>query len=657
MVSAQTRVSALLALGCLSAQVNAATLVYHEPLAVVAGKADGIAEDPVAVHSLAFEAFGQRFDLDLEPNRSVINAAVALPRRDEVSILRGRIRGNDRSWVRLVIDRGEPTGLISDGDEIYAVDSTTVEAEGPQIYRLSDLLLEPGTVSCAAPGGAVSAAELVTALESEAQPVIEYAAGASVQIDVSILADAAFSADHGSGSEAALIARMNNVDGIFSSQLGVQLSVGLVEAFTSNDPFSGTTDAETLLDEIVDYRLATPAQQAYGLTHLFTGNNLDGTTVGVAYSEAICSTGFAAGLTQGTHGTTVDSLIAAHEIGHNFGAPHDGTAGSACEAEPQTFLMAPSINGSDEFSACSLTQMQAIVASASCVTSIGSPDLAVLASGPQPVLFGDSATVEIELNNVGAGVVDDATIDVSIPTGAQLESVSIDGGACTIGAATVTCQPGAISPGSGSTLTLLATPTVVGELIFDASLVSAADSDPTNNQIAVTVTTMAVVDVAVVAPAGQTLELNQSTTVDVIIENRGSLDATQIVATVTPPAELNVSAATPSTGTCTVSQSVASCDLPVLGAGQNLVLSLEVAGIDEGVHSYSVAVAPSEQDRLVGNNSTVGQVTVTVPASASPNPEPSAQADSGSGGGSFGWPAALMIILGGWLRRRPSIPM
>jgi hypothetical protein len=34
------------------------------------------------------------------------------------------------------------------------------------------------------------------------------------------------------------------------------------------------------------------------------------------------------------------SGIAAHELGHNFNAPHDGEAG-ACATTAQTFLMAP----------------------------------------------------------------------------------------------------------------------------------------------------------------------------------------------------------------------------------------------------------------------------------------------------------------------------
>ena len=171
----------------------------------------------------------------------------------------------------------------------------------------------------------------------------------------------------GANAETALLTRLNNVDGIFSEQLGVQITVAEVDVFTSStDPFTSTA-ASTLLDELARYRADTAHQEAQGLTHLFTGRDLDGSTVGVAFFGAVCATrsrfssrSFGAGLSQARAGNAViDSLVAAHEIGHTFGAPHDGDANGACASTPTTFLMAPNINGSSRFSACSLGEMEA----------------------------------------------------------------------------------------------------------------------------------------------------------------------------------------------------------------------------------------------------------------------------------------------------------
>ncbi|MEP2651268.1 MAG: putative Ig domain-containing protein, partial [Paraglaciecola sp.] len=64
------------------------------------------------------------------------------------------------------------------------------------------------------------------------------------------------------------------------------------------------------------------------------------------------------------------SLIAAHEFGHNFSAPHDNENGSACAAAPGTYLMNPTINGNDQFSDCSLSIIQPIVDGASCIVDV-----------------------------------------------------------------------------------------------------------------------------------------------------------------------------------------------------------------------------------------------------------------------------------------------
>ena len=192
--------------------------------------------------------------------------------------------------------------------------------------------------------------------------------GAIDELSLGVIGDFEFTNAKGgdAAAAAAITTRLNNVDGIFSSQLGIQITVNTIETFSSAaaDPFTDQTDASLLLDEVSDYRSATPAQNSNGLTHLYTGKDLDGTTVGIAYTGALCSNFFGTGLSEGNASATFDSLVAAHEIGHNFGAPHDGEAGSACEAEVGDWLMSPRLNGSDTFSQCSIDEMSDDIARA-----------------------------------------------------------------------------------------------------------------------------------------------------------------------------------------------------------------------------------------------------------------------------------------------------
>ena len=242
------------------------------------------------------------------------------------------------------------------------------------------------------------------------------------------------------GAAAAITTRLNNVDGIFSSQVGVQISVQVIETFdTNSDPFT-TSDAGALLEELSDYRSTNPAQNSNGLTHLYTGRDLDGSTVGIAWTGALCSNYFGTGVSEGNGSATFDTLIAAHEIGHNFGSPHDGESGSACESEAGDWLMSPRINGSDQFSACTLTQMADDIARASCITGLATVDMRVGLQSSTTLLFGADADLSYDVYNNGTLDATNVGVDFSIPANVTLGSVTSVSGGKTVSRCAVTAM-------------------------------------------------------------------------------------------------------------------------------------------------------------------------------------------------------------------------
>ncbi len=77
-----------------------------------------------------------------------------------------------------------------------------------------------------------------------------------------------------------------------------------------------------------------------------TGRNLETQTVGIAYISGLCSAEFGTSLSQSGLDTMRAALIAAHEIGHNFGAPHDGegncaTTPTVCHARERSSDLLP----------------------------------------------------------------------------------------------------------------------------------------------------------------------------------------------------------------------------------------------------------------------------------------------------------------------------
>lgn len=376
-------------------------IYYHEPIELDApvttnradesrdgalnnGEADGRAEARTnAVTRTAFEAFGQLFELELERNDRLI-AGLSRVDRDEIArnmvLYRGKLQGNDASWVRLTRSKTGYTGMIWDGAEAYIIDTSDAVAAALDtapgggepytlIYRLADMTL----------------VEAQCALEPQAKPVHDYARlaqhlqdvvpqslrAASERLNVAVVADRRFTQANGSGARSAVIARMNVVDGIFSDQVGVEINVSEVRTLSSDGSLTSFS-AGTLLDQFQDFVSGSGFSNP-GLSHLFTGRDMNGSTVGIAYLSALCSNSFGIGLSQIRGTGTAGALIVAHEMGHNFGAPHDNQGGSACASTPGNFLMNPFINGSDEFSQCSLGRIQPNVNAASCITPISNP--------------------------------------------------------------------------------------------------------------------------------------------------------------------------------------------------------------------------------------------------------------------------------------------
>ena len=578
--------------------------------------------------SLRFTAFSQQFDIALTDNSTLLSPEQRERMPLDLNIYRGSINGVEGSWTRLVVSGDEIRGLLFDGREMYAVEVDAMQQ--PVIFRLNDLLIESGTLSCSNAANIKTGSGLLNAVSKELATSVANGPGATEQIDLAVVGDFEFSSDKGASAEADMVARINNVDGIFSAQLGVQLNINQIDVFTdSNDPFTDELNASNLIDELSDFRNARANQFANGLTHLFTGRNLEGSTVGIAYTGALCSRRFGAGLTQGTHSLTVDSLIAAHELGHNFGAPHDGTSGSACEAEAQTFLMAPSVNGSDEFSACSISQMQQEVAGSSCVTALPSTDVAVVAGSAPATLLGDPTTVTFNVDSIGTDNASNVEVNLSIPANVTLNSVTPTAGSCSTGAGSASCSLGSIAAGASESISITVEASDVGSVSIDATVTAGSDSNNNNNQSTAQFNVDPAVDLVATAVAVQAT-LNQSTTVRPSVENRSSIAATNVSVVITPDANIDLTAASWALGSCTIDSGVATCVAASVGAGATSTLDVSITGTAEGSISYSVSVAADETDRDTANNDSSANVTVG-PVVTAPPPPPTSNDDSGGG--------------------------
>ncbi|MEO8601334.1 MAG: M12 family metallo-peptidase [bacterium] len=381
------------------------SITHYESVAMMsAAAASGTGGDKGPLVELAFQTLGRDFAMQLEPSDVYAQGATIVWVDDSGSVVepaeaagrfyKGRLQNEPTSWVRLRIsDAGELAGVVATADEVYFLEPSSryfgaATAGQTVAYRLSDTDSELGPESCAAhdlpsfrrsgggndkPGKQGPTAHQLFA--RAALNAVAEAAGAIKRADIAVVADYEYFQKHGANSAADIAEVMNSVDGVYQSEVGVAMQILTTVVYSvPADPFSDTTDYNALLTEFSVFHHANDnavGQLLYGadLAHLVTGRDLNGSVIGLAWIDGLCDSYYGSGISQDFSPTLYNmTLLLAHEMGHNFNAPHDGQSGSACSAAPQTFIMSPSLSSAlqQTFSDCSKGLMNPAIASASC---------------------------------------------------------------------------------------------------------------------------------------------------------------------------------------------------------------------------------------------------------------------------------------------------
>jgi hypothetical protein len=302
----------------------------------------------------SFFAYGRTFELELEPNDlfdpESVDAWVgdngAATSSPAAAYYKGRVAGDAKSWVRVRHRDGVLDGLVRTGDGIYFIEPASRFSPTPSpwamvMYRLS-----------AAPAVALPAVGRT--------------------LNMGLIADYEYYRRHGDDSAADIQNIVNQVDGLLREELGVAVRIGRTVVYTTaNDPFSSTTVPDSLLNEVAFFKAGEEdAMSSFGLVHLFTGRAMDRNKVGLAYMGAVCDPAYGSVFSQDFSTLNKDAvLLAAHEIAHALGAPHDGEPGSSCALEPAGYAMYPDSRQEPglQFSECSKNAMNSVLAAARCL--------------------------------------------------------------------------------------------------------------------------------------------------------------------------------------------------------------------------------------------------------------------------------------------------
>ncbi len=181
-----------------------------------------------------------------------------------------------------------------------------------------------------------------------------------------------------------ITAIVNIVSNIYEVDCQIEFVITqiIIRTSAATNPYTSSTPG-TLLGQFRNYWIANHGSVHRDLAHLFTGRNLDGSVIGIAYLQGICNSN-AFGLSQSryTSNATFRAALTAHETGHNFSAQHCDTICSPCE------IMCSGLGGCSgivtSFSTCDIASITSYAATKPCLQPPPPPILALPFYDPFP---------------------------------------------------------------------------------------------------------------------------------------------------------------------------------------------------------------------------------------------------------------------------------
>lgn len=384
----------------------------------------------------------RRFDLVLEPHDLRSSDYVAeevddqgVTRRldrEAAKTFKGTVAGMEGATARFTIGADSLEGIIITRDEWYFVEplqhldtSSGLTASDFVVYRASDV-----KASTLRECGTALLSRLENRLDQTVQQGLNLGLGEPKDAvlytaDIATEADNEFVAALGSSSNAnsEILSILNQVDGIYQAELSIALRVSYQHTWAgSSDPFAAS-GASDLLTELSTYWNGNLTfNDTFDLVHLWTGRNLDGSTVGVAYRGVVCkyrATSY--GLSQHDTGSIFRVGTPTHEIGHNFGASHPDTAtppATGCDNS----IMSSSAGNSTQLSFCMFSRDEInthLSTYSACLVSPASslPDLVVTSlTAPTSATVGGTISVNAQVRNDGTAAAGAFRVELLLST-------------------------------------------------------------------------------------------------------------------------------------------------------------------------------------------------------------------------------------------------
>jgi hypothetical protein len=325
---------------------------------------------PTVLELWPHDVRGEGFRVVLDHGNGVTEEIAPPPPRT----VRGSVAGEPGSIVAGSIIDGAARLVVYTGDETWTIQPASDEGPGVHAVFEGASVLDQGAIC-----GTTDRAD--RGLDA---PMVHHRAGgfaprgsADFRVaEIAVEADWRLYDDFFNRNETNLLNDLDTVlagvSAIYERDLALTYELTTVLIRTSNgaDPYT-TNDPGGLLNQFRDEWNTNQTGVQRDVAHLWTGRNMTGSVIGIAYVGVICG-GSSYGVDQIRFSNNFNSRVAlfAHELGHNWDASH-------CNDDSECRIMCAGLGGCDglgnpvRFAAGPITEMSAHVASRSCVDNIG----------------------------------------------------------------------------------------------------------------------------------------------------------------------------------------------------------------------------------------------------------------------------------------------
>ncbi len=310
-----------------------------------------------SVHLYAYDIRSENY----EHRVMTENGLVILPKSENITYRGFTTDGKD---IRLTVNDEMITGYFETGKELIFIESIFyLDTDAPKsysvIYSSKEVKPTPDK-KCALHEKLEKEQELEERYEHEVQnhEGHEKMAGLCWLFELAIASDWQMVQHYGSvgAVEDRNVSTLNDVQPLWNmGQFEDDIEYLIVTQWTSScstcDPWTNSTNAGTLLGSFRNWGESGGFGVNYDIACLWTHRNLNGGTIGVAYLSGTCNSAKYHVCEDYGGGAVQIRNLWAHEMGHNF----------SCQHTNGFWIMAPSVNTSDDWAPLSVTQVDNFV--------------------------------------------------------------------------------------------------------------------------------------------------------------------------------------------------------------------------------------------------------------------------------------------------------